>query len=119
MNASIVNSFFLNPINDEEVESLIKEMYTSKSVGPYSIPINTLKLSCSSPVKTSSQANWTCSKNIGNDGNIAKIEQKLNFEDNFSYEGYQFSKILVTNDNHVTIHLMMKKFKLVKILIKN
>ena len=73
LNASIVNSFFLNPINDEEAESLIKEMYTSKSVGPYSIPINTLKFSCSSPVKTSSQANWTCSKNIGNDVNIAKI----------------------------------------------
>ena len=73
MNASIVNSFFLNPINDEEVESLIKEMYTSKSVGPYGVPTNTLKLSCSGPVKTSSQANWTCSKNIGNDVNIAKI----------------------------------------------
>ena len=47
LNASIVNSFFLTPINDEEVESLIKEMNTSKSVGPYSIPTNILKLSCS------------------------------------------------------------------------
>ena len=46
LNASIVNSFFLTPINDEEVESLIKEMNTSKSVGPYSIPTNILKLSC-------------------------------------------------------------------------
>ena len=50
MNASIVNSFFLTPINDEEVESLIKEikeMNTSKSVGPYSIVTNILKLSYS------------------------------------------------------------------------
>ena len=46
LDASIVNSFFLTPINDEEVESLIKEMNTSKSVGPYSIPINILKFSC-------------------------------------------------------------------------
>ena len=38
MNASIVNSFFLTPINDEEVESMIKEMNTSKSIGPYSKP---------------------------------------------------------------------------------
>ena len=48
LNASIVNSFFLTPTNDEEVKSLIKEMNTSKSVGPYSIPTNILKLS--SPV---------------------------------------------------------------------
>ena len=38
LNASIVNSFFLTPISDEEVQSLIKEMNSSKSVGPYSIP---------------------------------------------------------------------------------
>ena len=37
----------LTPINDEEVESLITEMSTSKSVGPYSIPTKILKLSCS------------------------------------------------------------------------
>ena len=47
LNASIVNSFFLTPTNDEEVKSLIKEMNTSKSVGSYSIPTNILKLSCS------------------------------------------------------------------------
>ena len=40
--ASIVNSFFVTPTNDEEVDSLIKEMNTSKSVGPYSIPTNIL-----------------------------------------------------------------------------
>ena len=34
LNASVVNSFFQTPINDEEVGSLIKEMNTSKSVGP-------------------------------------------------------------------------------------
>ena len=56
LNASIVNSFFLTPINDEEVESLIKEMNTSKSVCPYSIPTNILTLMLS-PVKTSIQAN--------------------------------------------------------------
>ena len=47
MNVSIVNSFFLTPVNHKELESLIKEMNTSKSVGPYSIPTNILKLSCS------------------------------------------------------------------------
>ena len=47
LNSSIVNSFFLTPINVEKVELLIKEMNTSKSVGPYSIPNNILKLSCS------------------------------------------------------------------------
>ena len=44
LNVSIVNSFF---VNHKELESLIKEMNTSKSVGPYSIPTNILKLSCS------------------------------------------------------------------------
>ena len=46
-NVSKVNSFFLIFINDEEVESLIKEMNTSKLVGPSSIPTNILKLSYS------------------------------------------------------------------------
>ena len=35
---SVVNSFFVTPTNDAEVESLINKMNTSKSVGPYSIP---------------------------------------------------------------------------------
>ena len=47
MNVSVVNSFFLTPINHEELESLIKEMNTSESVSPYSIHTNILKLSCS------------------------------------------------------------------------
>ena len=47
LNASVWNSFFLARINDEEVELIIREMDTSKSVGPYIIPINILKLSCS------------------------------------------------------------------------
>ena len=46
-NVSIVNSFFLTPVNHKELESLIKEMNTSKSAGPYSIPTNVLKLSYS------------------------------------------------------------------------
>ena len=37
-NASIVNSFFLTPVNHKELESLIKEMNTSKSVGPSLYP---------------------------------------------------------------------------------
>ena len=57
LNASLLNSFFVAPINAGEVESLIKEMNTSKSVGPYSTLTNILKLSCSVLVKTSSQAN--------------------------------------------------------------
>ena len=44
---SIVNSFFLTPINHRELESLIKETNTSKSVAPYRIPTNILKLSYS------------------------------------------------------------------------
>ena len=44
MNASVVNSFFVTPINDEEVESLIKEMNTSSSL---QYNYNILKLSCS------------------------------------------------------------------------
>ena len=47
LNVSRVNAFFLTPVNHKELESLIKEMNTSKSVGPYSIPTNILKLSCS------------------------------------------------------------------------
>ena len=46
LNVSIVNSFFLTPVNHKELESLITRN-TSKSVGHYSIPINILKLSCS------------------------------------------------------------------------
>ena len=47
LNVSIVNSFFLTPINQKKLESLIREMNTSKSVCPYSIPTNILTLSCS------------------------------------------------------------------------
>ena len=47
LNVSRVNAFFLTPVNHKELESLIKEMNTSKSVGPYSIPTNIFKLSCS------------------------------------------------------------------------
>ena len=47
LHVSIVNSFFLTPMNHEELESLIKEMNASKSVYPiYNIPTNLLKLSC-------------------------------------------------------------------------
>ena len=46
LNVSVVNSLFLNPTN-EEVESLKNEMNTTKSVGPYSILTNILKLSSS------------------------------------------------------------------------
>ena len=38
LNVSIVNSFFLTPVNHKELESLVTEMNTSKSVGPYSTP---------------------------------------------------------------------------------
>ena len=47
LNVSIVNSFFLTTINQEELESLIKEMNSSKSVGPYTILNSIIKLSCS------------------------------------------------------------------------
>ena len=46
LNVSKANSFFLSPVNHKELESLIKEINISKSVGPYSIPTNILKLSC-------------------------------------------------------------------------
>ena len=39
----ITKIFSLAPTNDEEVELLIKEMNTSKSVNPYRIPTNILK----------------------------------------------------------------------------
>ena len=47
LNTSVVNSLFLTPINDKQVELLVKEMNTSKSVGLYSILTNILKLKCS------------------------------------------------------------------------
>ena len=47
LNGSIVNSFFLTSVNHKVLESLIKEMNTPKSVGPYSIPTNIFKRSCS------------------------------------------------------------------------
>ena len=46
LNVSKANLFFLSPVNHKELESLIKEINISKSVGPYSIPTNILKLSC-------------------------------------------------------------------------
>ena len=47
MNVSIAKLFFPAPINHEELEWLIKEISTSKSVGLYSIPTNIVKLSYS------------------------------------------------------------------------
>ena len=43
----ITKIFSLAPTNDEEVELLIKETNTSKSVNPYRIPTNILKFSSS------------------------------------------------------------------------
>ena len=43
LNVSIAKLFFPASINHEELESLIKEMSTSKSVGPYSTPTNIVK----------------------------------------------------------------------------
>ena len=46
LNVSKANSFFLSSVNHKELESLIKEINISKSVGPYSVPTNILKLLC-------------------------------------------------------------------------
>ena len=46
LNVSIENSFFLISINHKKLESLIKEMNTSISAGPYSITPTIIKLSC-------------------------------------------------------------------------
>ena len=50
LNVSIVNQFFLTPVNHKKIESLIKEMNIFKSVGPYSIPTNILKLNILTPI---------------------------------------------------------------------
>ena len=42
---SVTNSFFLKPTNEEEVNSIIKQMKTNKAIGPNSIPTKILKMS--------------------------------------------------------------------------
>ena len=42
---SVTNSFFLKSTNEEEVNSIIKQMKTNKAIGPNSIPTKTLKIS--------------------------------------------------------------------------
>ena len=42
---SVTNSFFLKPTNEEEVNSIIKQMQTNKALIPNSIPTKTLKMS--------------------------------------------------------------------------
>ena len=42
---SVTNSFFLKPTNEEEVNSIIKQMKTNKAIGPNSIPTKVLKMS--------------------------------------------------------------------------
>ena len=42
---SVTNSFFLKPANEEEVNSIIKQMKTNKAIGPNSIPTKILKMS--------------------------------------------------------------------------
>ena len=39
-----LNSIFLNTITSEEITSEINELKSSKAVGPFSIPVNILKL---------------------------------------------------------------------------
>ena len=39
------NSFFLKPANEEEVNSIIKQMKKNKAIGPNSIPTKILKMS--------------------------------------------------------------------------
>ena len=42
---SVTNSFFLKPTNEEEVNSIIKQMKTNKAIGPNSISTKILKMS--------------------------------------------------------------------------
>ena len=42
---SVTNSFFLKPTNEEEVDSIIKQMKINKAIGPNSIPTKKLKMS--------------------------------------------------------------------------
>ena len=42
--ARIAESFFIYPTNSSEIDSIILQLHKWKSVGPYSIPINLLKI---------------------------------------------------------------------------
>ena len=39
-----ISSFFVSPTDEAEVTSIISQMQTGKSVGPFSIPLNLLKM---------------------------------------------------------------------------
>ena len=42
---SVTNSLFLKPTNEEEINSIIKQMKTNTAIGPNSIPTKILKMS--------------------------------------------------------------------------
>ena len=42
----VINSFFLNPVQENQIEKLINNLGLNKSSGPYSIPTKVLKKAC-------------------------------------------------------------------------
>ena len=40
---SVVNSFFINPVQESEIEKLINNLNQNKSLGPCSIPVKILQ----------------------------------------------------------------------------
>ena len=106
LNVSVVNLVFLTPINDEEVELLIKEMNTSKSVGPYSIPTNILKFSYS--VLSKSLANFSFCECIFPEllrfANVIPVFKK---GDNLHYNNYR-PIFLVSNIGKLIEKIVLK-----------
>ena len=111
LNASVVNSFFLAPINDEEVGLLIKEMKTVKSIGPYSIPTNIFKFSCSVLSKPLAKLiNFLFSESISPDLlKFANVIPAFKKGDNLDYNNYRLIISLISDIGKLIEKILYKR----------
>ena len=114
---SVNNSFFLKPTNEEEVNSIIKQMQTNKALSPNSIPTKTLKMSQQIIAKplvhlfNLSFSNWLF-PDLLKIANVIPIFKKGDSQDYNNYRPVSLISNLIDKIAHKRIYNFLEKHSL-------